>query len=152
MTEYRFYQLGRSNLSHALMGILPKALERGMRAHILCASMERMRDLDARLWADDPGSFLPHGAAGGGDEARQPVLLSTADGLPANDAKLLILTDGADTGQPGLYDMVCVMLDGGDENALAAGRAQWAAAKGAGHKLSYWAQEPNGAWKQQAAG
>jgi DNA polymerase-3 subunit chi len=150
MTEYRFYQLGQSSLSSALMGILPKALERGMRAHILCASPERMADLDARLWTDDPGSFLPHGVGGGSDDARQPILLSANDNAPANGAKLLILTDGANTDKAAQYELVCVMLNGADEAALAAGRAQWTAIKATGEPMSYWVQEPGKGWKQQA--
>jgi len=152
MTEYRFYQLGLSSLTQALLGILPKALERGMRVHVLCASAERMTDLNARLWTEDPNSFLPHGIASEGEAAHQPVLLSNADNAaPANGAKLLILTDGGDTARPDLYDLICVMLDGGDETALAAGRAQWAAAKSAGHTLSYWVQGEKGGWVEKGA-
>jgi len=153
MTEYRFYQLGRSSLTQALLGILPKALERGMRAHILCVSSERMTDLNTRLWTEDPNSFLPHGMAGEGDVANQPILLSIAaeDAPPANGAKLLILTDGADTVRADLYDLVCVMLDGGDAAALTVGRAQWTAAKTAGHQLSYWVQGEKGGWMEKGA-
>jgi len=146
MTEYRFYQLRHSNLTQALLGILPKALERGMRAHILCASQERMADLNMRLWTEDPNSFLPHGIVGEGEANHQPVLLSITNNMPANDAKLLILTDGADTAQPDLYDLICVMLDGGDEAALVAGRSIWTHAKAAGHVASYWVQGEKGGW------
>jgi len=120
-----------------------------MRAHILCASAERMANLNTALWSEDPNSFLPHGAAGGGDDAEQPILLSMTDGAPVNGAKLLILTDCADTGRSAEYDLICVMLDGADEAALAASRAQWAAAKAAGHTLSYWVQNDKGGWAQK---
>lgn len=152
-TEYRFYQLGRTGLARALMGILPKALERGLCAHILCASAERLSDLNNRLWTEDPNSFLPHGAAGDGStDLEQPILLSTSDGPPANGAKLLILTDGADTAQVELYDLICVMMDGGDEAALASGRAIWSRAKTAGNAASYWVQDPaSGGWKQEVS-
>ena len=132
------------------MGILPKALERGMRAHILCASPERLMDLEARLWTDDPNSFLPHGAGGGGmDDARQPILLSANDNPPANGAKLLILTDGVNTHTAAQYDLICVMLNGADEAALAAGRTQWATVKASGQSLSYWVQTNTGGWEQK---
>lgn len=150
MTEYRFYQLGRSSLARALMGILPKALERGMCAHILCGSTERLADLNTRLWTEDPNSFLPHGAAGEKDAAQQPVLLSISDAPPANGAKLLILCDSMATAQPDLYELICVMLDGGDEAALAAGRELWAKAKSADKTISYWVQRETGGWIQKA--
>ncbi len=150
MTEYRFYQLGQSSLSQALMGILPKALERGMRAHILCASPERLADLDARLWTDEPNSFLPHAGAGRADDTWQPILLSANDNAPANGAKLLILTDGAATARAAEYDLVCVMLSGADETALAAGRKQWTEIKASGAAMSYWVQEAGKGWKQRA--
>ena len=152
-TEYRFYQLGRTGLARALMGILAKALERGMRAHIICAAQERMLSLNARLWDEDPNSFLPHSLAqtegGEGYELDQPILLSVADVTPANGAKLLILTDGADTTRAGAYDLICVMLDGADEAAMATSRGQWAAAKAAGHTLSYWIQNEKGGWEEK---
>lgn len=151
MPEYRFYQLGRSPLAGALIGILSKALERGLRAYILCASAERMADINARLWTEDPASFLPHGTAAEGDAAAQPILLGTADAAPANGAKLLILTDSAQTAQTAQYDMVCVMLDGQDEQVLAAGRAMWAQAKSAGHALRYYTQTAAGGWEEKAA-
>lgn len=151
MPEYRFYQLGKSTLSQALLGILPKALERGMRANILCASAERMADLNNRLWTDDPNSFLPHGTAAEGEAAQQPILLSVEDKKPANDAQLLMLTDGADTVNPDLYELICVMLDGGDEAALSAGRAIWSRAKTASEKASYWVQTDRGGWEEKTA-
>ena len=40
-------------------------------------------------------------------------------------------------------------FDGGDDNAVAAARRRWAAAKAAGHTLAYWQQGERG-WEKKA--
>ena len=40
------------------------------------------------------------------------------------------------------------LFDGNDESSLAAARRRWAAAKAAGHALSYWQQGPRG-WEKK---
>lgn len=152
MPEYRFYQLGRSTLAQALGGILPKALERDMRAYVLCDSVERANDLNTRLWTDPAGSFLPHGMASEQGAELQPVLLGTADSKPQNDANLLILTGGLDTANDNAYELVCVMLDGNDDDALKSSRTIWKRVKDLGAKASYWIQNDAGAWQEKASG
>ncbi len=45
------------------------------------------------LWDQGADSFLPHGLAGGSDDARQPILLSTSDDAP-NGARNVLIADG----------------------------------------------------------
>ena len=45
------------------------------------------------LWSEDSASFLPHGLAGGVDDARQPILLSTSEDSP-NQARNMLIADG----------------------------------------------------------
>ena len=45
------------------------------------------------LWDQGATSFLPHGVAGGTDDARQPILLSTSADAP-NLARNMLIADG----------------------------------------------------------
>ena len=45
------------------------------------------------LWDQGAASFLPHGLAGGADDARQPILLSTGTDAP-NLARNMLIADG----------------------------------------------------------
>ncbi len=45
------------------------------------------------LWDQGATSFLPHGLAGGADDARQPILLSTSPDAP-NQARNMLIADG----------------------------------------------------------
>ena len=45
------------------------------------------------LWDQGATSFLPHGLAGGADDARQPILLSTSPDAP-NLARNMLIADG----------------------------------------------------------
>ena len=49
--------------------------------------------LDRMLWDQGATSFLPHGLAGGADDARQPILLSTSPDAP-NLARNMLIADG----------------------------------------------------------
>src|SRR5439155_21980802 len=49
--------------------------------------------LDRQRWDQGPTSFLPHGTAGGSDDARQPILLSTSEDAP-NQARNMLIADG----------------------------------------------------------
>lgn len=123
-----------------------------MRAYVLCDSDERAADLNTRLWAEDPASFLPHGLASEKGAAGQPVLLGTDDISPPNHANLLILTGGMDCANDNAFEMVCVMLDGADSDAIKSSRSIWKRAIDAGHQASYWEQNASGAWAEKASG
>ena len=57
------------------------------RDELLLAKLDRM------LWDLEASSFLPHAVAGGPDDARQPVLLSTGSDAP-NLARNFLIADG----------------------------------------------------------
>ena len=153
MTEVGFYPLLHWPLERALPKLLEKALERGHRAVVLAGSKERVDDLNAVLWTYEERSWLPHGAARDGFAEDQPIWLTTTQENP-NGAGFLFLTDGADTANSGLFETVCVLFDGRDDEAVALARKQWTAFKEAGHPLTYWQQNERGGWdkKQEIAG
>jgi len=148
MTEIGFYHLTRTPLEQALPKLLGRVLASGGRAYVLCAEAERAKALDAALWLATDPDWLPHGLAGGRDDALQPVLLGTADAAPGNGARFLLLVDGAASARLAEFDRVLDLFDGADEAAVAAARARWTAAKAAGHALTYWQQGARG-WQKK---
>ena len=102
--------------------------------------------LDRMLWEQGPESFLPHGLAGGADDARQPVLLSKNPDAP-NLARNLLIADGIWREAALSYERSFYLFDGA---TLEGARAAW---KGIADRENiqrrYWAQV-DGRWKQQA--
>jgi DNA polymerase-3 subunit chi len=144
MAEIGFYHLTRMTLDQALPKLLGRVLATGGRAFVLCAEAERAKALDAALWLSADPDWLPHGLAGGEDDALQPILIGTADAAPGNGARFLVLVDGAQSARLGDFDRVLDLFDGADEAAVAAARQRWVAAKAAGHTLAYWQQDAAG--------
>ncbi len=146
----RFYQLSRSTLAEALAQLLPKALEAGWRVAVRGTDAGRLAVLDRELWHGPEGGFLPHGLAGGAQDAAQPVLLTLTPGAP-NGAACLMAVDGAAVSAvecEGL-ERLCVIFDGADEAALTGARGQWRALTQAGIKAQYWS-EAGGRWEMKA--
>ena len=127
--------------------MLEKALAGGRRVVVVAGSEERVAALDAALWTFDDQSFLPHGTARDGDAAEQPIWLTTREENP-NSAGMLVLVDGATAADPAAWPELCEFFDGRDEDAVAAARARWKAAKDAGHALKYFKQTDRGGWEQ----
>jgi DNA polymerase-3 subunit chi len=147
VTEIRFYHLQRQRLEEVLPGLLEKARERGHRIVVQAGSTERVKALDALLWTYRPESFLPHGGASSGMAEDQPIWLTTLDECP-NGADLLILVDGAEA-DVARYALCCQLLDGLDDEAVAAARRRWVQYKEAGYALTYWQQGERG-WEKRA--
>lgn len=152
MAEYGFYHLTRTPLEQALPRLLGRVLAQGGRAMVLCASQERLEALDAALWTATEPDWLPHGTPRAGHAELQPIWLTTEDagdaGAP-NGARFLVLLEGRETARPGAFDRILDLFDGADDEAVAAARERWKAAKAAGHALTYWQQTPRG-WEKKA--
>ena len=152
MAEIGFYHLTRTPLDQALPRLLGRVLEGGGRAMVLCGGPERVAALDAALWLCADPDWLPHGTARSGNAELQPIWLTEedapAEGAP-NGARFLFLLDGADSARLDRFDRVLDLFDGNDEAALEAARRRWAAAKAAGHALSYWQQGARG-WEKKS--
>lgn len=153
MPDIRFYHLTKKSLEQALPDLLGRSLGRGWRAVVKARSEERVEALNQHLWTFDDAAFLPHGSNQDGRPGLQPIWLTVEDENP-NGAQVLFLTDGADTANSGLFETVCVLFDGRDDEAVALARKQWTAFKEAGHPLTYWQQNERGGWdkKQEIAG
>ncbi len=145
MTDIRFYHMITKRLEQALPELLAKAITVQPRIVVKAGSRERIETLDSLLWTYDAGSFLPHGYIRDGNEAEQPIWLTTEDDNP-NGAQMLVLADGATSLHVRDYTLCCELFDGNDEAAVKAARARWSAYKADGHELTYFQQDEQGRW------
>ena len=149
MADIAFYHLVRMPLEQALPKLLGRVLATGGRALVLAGSEERAAALDTALWVCQDPDWLPHGTMASGHPTMQPIWLTTEDEPAPNGARFLVLVDGAESAHLADYDRVLDLFDGQDPEAVAAARRRWAAAKAAGHGLSYWQQGDRG-WEKKA--
>ncbi len=150
MTEVLFYHLQGQKLEGVLPTLLEKSIERGWKAIVQSASEERLDALDAHLWTYRDDGFLPHGTWREPESAMQPVLLTVNDGNP-NGAQVRFLLDGAGVPEDAAaYARIVLLFDGDDDDAVAAARAHWAAAKAKGFEATYWQPDEQGRWVKKA--
>lgn len=148
-TEIYFYHLERRTLDDVLPTLLELSLKRGWRAAVQAASEERVEALDTLLWTYREESFLPHGTARDGRVASQPIYLTAGDDNP-NAAQVRFLVDGARLTDASPYARVAYVFDGRDPAAVAIAREAWTQAKAGGFAVTYWQQDADGRWQQQA--
>lgn len=150
MTEVLFYHLQGQKLEGVLPVLLEKSVERGWRVVVQGSSEERIEALDAHLWTYRDDGFLPHGTWRESEAAMQPVLLTVNDGNP-NAATVRFLIDGAGVPDDAeSYQRIVLMFDGDDEDAVAAARQHWTAAKAKGFDATYWQPDAQGRWVKKA--
>jgi DNA polymerase III subunit chi len=144
-----FYHLTRSTADDTVISLLGRAITLGWRTMIRGRDAAHLDRLDAQLWVNPENSFLPHGRAGGPDDAAQPVLLG--DGPITNAATAMMLLDGAEVSLDEAHSLTRVWLifDGEDQAALTAARAQWKTLTDAGIAAQYWSEE-TGKWQMKA--
>jgi DNA polymerase III subunit chi len=149
MTEVWFFHLDKQPIEHVLSRIVGSSLTRGWRMVIETAVPERISKLSEMLWASEDVAFLPHGFEGEPTPEHQPVWL-TSNGDNPNDAQVRVLLDGAKPTDISMLNRAVLMFDGNDEQAIEAARAEWKTQKASGHDISYWKQDENGKWINQA--
>jgi len=77
-----FYQLAGAAPEQVIASLAEKILDREGRLLIVASDEAQLARLDRMLWDMEPTGFLPHGVAGGANDSRQPVLLSTTPDAP----------------------------------------------------------------------
>jgi DNA polymerase-3 subunit chi len=107
-----FYQLSRDPAELALPLIARAALAAGERLLVVSADAAQLGRIDEALWTRLPDSFLAHGTAGSGDDARQPILLSS-DISPTNTARFLAIADGVWRDPGDVFERVFYLFDEG---------------------------------------
>ena len=145
-----FYHLTQSPLEVTLPMLLGKARGAGWKVVVRGVDARRMDWLDEKLWLGDEAAFFPHGRAGGGFDADQPVLLTTELEMP-NKATCVMTVDGAPISgdEVTALERVCVIFDGNNPDALQHARGQWKMLSDAECSLQYWAQD-GGRWVKKA--
>lgn len=141
-----FYQLGETAPERVIGSIAEKVLASDGRLLIVADDEPLLARLDRMLWDLGPTSFLPHALAGGADDARQPVLLSSTVDAP-NQARNMLIADGQWRDSALTYDRSFFLFDA---STIEAARLAWKLLAGReGVERRYWAQV-DGRWKQQA--
>ena len=131
-----FYQLGASPPERVIAGIAAKVLAEGGRLLIVADEEAALARLDRQLWDTGETSFLPHGIAGGAEDARQPILLSTSPDAP-NLARNMLIADGLWRDAALAYDRAFYLFAA---DTLAGARSAWKELGGKeGVEPRYWA-------------
>jgi DNA polymerase III subunit chi len=141
-----FYQLAGTHAEQVIATLSEKVLESDGRLLIVAEDEAYLAKLDRILWHEGAESFLPHGLAGGADDARQPILLSTSPDAP-NQARNMLIADGVWREAALTYDRSFYLFD---EATLEGARLAWKLLSGReGVERRYWAQE-RGKWVKKA--
>jgi DNA polymerase III subunit chi len=140
-----FYQLGTTPAEQVIASIAEKVLAGDGRLLVVAEDEPFLARLDRMLWDQGTTSFLPHGLAGGADDVRQPILLSSSPDAP-NNARNMLLADGQWRDVALTYDRSFYLFDAA---TLDGARLAWKLAGREGVDRRYWAQT-DGRWKQQA--
>ena len=137
-----FYQLGAAQPDSVIAAIAGRLLGEGQRLLVVASDEALLARLDRQLWDQGAASFLPHGLAGGSDDAAQPILLSTGSDAP-NLARNVLIADGEWRESALAYDRAFYLFD---EATLEGARLAWKLLAGReGVERNYWALE-DGKW------
>jgi DNA polymerase-3 subunit chi len=140
-----FYQLGAAQPDSVIAAIAGRLLEDKQRLLVVAAEEGLLARLNRQLWDQGPASFLPHGQAGEGDDAAQPILLSTGTDAP-NLARNILLADGEWREAALAYDRAFYLFD---EATLEGARLAWKLLSGReGVERNYWSLE-DGKWSKK---
>ena len=137
-----FYQVAGTPPEQVIASLAEKVLDSGGHLLIVAEDDAFLARLDRLLWDQGPASFLPHGLAGGADDARQPILLSTSPDAP-NQARNMLIADGIWREAALTYDRSFYLFD---NSTLEGARLAWKLLAGREEvDRRYWAQE-GGKW------
>ena len=137
-----FYQLAGMPAEQVIATLAEKVLEGDGRLLIVAEDEAHLARLDRMLWDQGRASFLPHGVAGGAEDARQPILLSTSPDAP-NQARNMLIADGVWREAALTYDRSFYLFD---DSSLEGARLAWKLLAGRdGIERRYWARE-GGKW------
>jgi len=141
-----FYQLAGTPVEQVIATLAEKVLETDSRLLIVAGDEAQLARLDRLLWDHAASSFLPHAVAGGADDARQPILLSTSPDAP-NQARNMLIADGLWREAALTYDRSFYLFDSA---TLEGARLAWKLLAGReGVERRYWARE-GGRWVKKA--
>lgn len=143
-----FYHLTVTPLERALPSIAQRVVAGGGRLLIVSDDEAQRGAIDRLLWAYAPESFLPHGQAGGEDDAGQPILIAAGADDAANAATNIALIDGEWRDTALQFDRAFHFFDA---DRIQQARVAWKGlADRDGVERRYWKQDDGGKWEQAA--
>ena len=141
-----FYQLGAIGADSVIASLALKLTGEDQRLLVVANDEALLARLDRQLWDQGPAGFLPHAIAGGSDDSRQPVLLSTAVDAP-NLARNLLIADGEWRDAALGFDRAFFLFDAA---TLKGARLAWKLLAGRdGVERHYWAND-GGGWREKS--
>ncbi|MBA2467036.1 MAG: DNA polymerase III subunit chi [Sphingomonas sp.] len=141
-----FYQLGQAPLEQVIASLAEKLLASDSRLLIVAEDETLLARLDRMLWDRGATAFVPHGLAGGADDARQPILLSASPDAP-NLARNMLIADGKWREAALGYDRAFFLFD---NDALPDARLAWKLLSGReGVERRFWARDESGRWAEK---
>lgn len=142
-----FYQLGSGvGAESVIAAIAGKLLGEDQKLLVVAADEAHRTRLDRMLWDQGATSFLPHGLSGGGNEPRQPILLSDATDAP-NGARNMLIADGEWREAALHFERAFYLFD---DATIDGAREAWKAlADKEDVERHYWANE-EGRWVEKA--
>ena len=141
-----FYQLGTASLESVIAAITARLLGENQRLLIVASDDGLLSRLDRQLWDQGAAGFLAHGIAGGSDDSRQPILLSSADDAP-NLARNILIADGEWRDSALGFERAFFLFD---SDTLEAARLAWKLLAGReGIERHYWAND-GGKWVEKS--
>jgi DNA polymerase-3 subunit chi len=133
-----FYQLAGTPAEQVIASLAERVLEADGHLLVVAEDEAFLTRLDRILWDQGGTTFLPHGLAGGADDARQPILLSASPDAP-NQARNMLIADGAWREAVLTYDRGFYLFD---DSTLEGARLAWKLLAGReGVERRYWARE-----------
>ena len=140
-----FYQLGEASPDGIIAAIAGKLLAEDQRLLVVAGDEALLARLDRQLWDQGAASFLPHAIAGGSDDSRQPILLSSADDAP-NLARNILIADGEWRDSALGFERAFFLFD---SDTLEGARLAWKLLAGReGVERHYWAND-GGKWVEK---
>jgi DNA polymerase III subunit chi len=140
-----FYQLGDASPDGIIAAIAGKLLAEDQRLLVVAGDEALLARLDRQLWDQGAASFLPHAIAGGSDDSRQPILLSSADDAP-NLARNILIADGEWRDSALGFERAFFLFD---SDTLEGARLAWKLLAGReGVERHYWAND-GGKWVEK---
>lgn len=140
-----FYQLGGAPIEGVIAKLARELLDNDERLLVIASDELLLARLDRLLWDVGSTAFLPHGVAGGTDDSRQPILLSTTPDA-ANVARNLLIADGEWREAALNFQRAYYLFD---TDTLRAARTAWKHLARKGVEPHYWTQE-DGLWTEKA--
>ena len=148
--QYWFYHLEKTSTVAALVPLLERCLKNDWTCLIRAQTPETLVALDKELWTFQERLWLPHAIEGaeGIEPSEQPILLTTSQ-ENNNFAQAVFLLEDAPIGDIDGIERAFYLIDGQDDEKVAAARKTYKAAKEAGFELSYWQQSEGGKWEMK---